>query len=107
MGLGFSMKGMARQGAPPAVLAELLDHTDLQHVMVYVNSGPEAVGRLDQALDHQLRPVVSRFLGRLVDSERNADRHEPSARVYGTVPTLVNLGGIGTCGSRTWCNLYP
>lgn len=94
---------MAEQGVPAAILADLLDHTDLQNVMVYVNSRAEAVDRLDGALERDAGPVFRRFMGTVVN------RHEgsPSNEVMGERRMRPSLGGIGRCGRSTFCNLYP
>jgi hypothetical protein len=98
---------MAEQGVPAALLADLLDHTDLQNVMVYVNLRSEAVERLDKALDRDAGPIIRRFAGRLVESESMATPSGASSRVYGQTRVLASLGGIGTCGRGALCNLYP
>jgi integrase len=98
---------MAEQGVPSALLADLLDHSNLQHVMVYVKARSAAVERLDKALERDAGPIFRRFAGRLVESEKTATPSDPAARVYGQARVLASLGGIGTCGRGTLCNLYP
>jgi integrase len=93
---------LVRQGAPASVLAELLDHSDLSCVLVYLNSGPDVIKRLDMALGHYLDPLVRRFMGQVVEVEDST-----KMPIFGDSPTLLNLGGLGKCNSTTWCDLNP
>ena len=54
---------LVQEGASPMELAEALDHTDLQHVMVYFNTRSDAVVRLDSVLTLPLTPVAQAFRG--------------------------------------------
>jgi integrase len=93
---------LVRQGAPASVLAELLDHSDLSCVLVYLNSGPGVIKRLDMALGHYLDPLVRRFMGQVVEVDNSTQ-----LPIFGDSPTLLNLGGLGKCNSTAWCDLNP
>ena len=88
----------ARQGHGAMVIAELLDHSDIQNVGVYTRDHPNFRRAIDDAVGKQLEPVAARFAGRVVDSEREArNGHKPAMRV-GTRTVKV-----GTCGSGGSC----
>ena len=88
----------ARLGYGALVIAELLDHSDLQNVFVYTRNHPNFRQKVDDAVGEQLAPVASAFLRRVVDCEADA-RHgsDPSMRI-GTREQKV-----GSCGSRGFC----
>ncbi len=94
----------ANQGTPASVLAELLDHTDLNSVGVYTRATSNSVRRLNQALgsNNQFTSLVDRFLGDIV--ERSEDE-APHKLINGATPTLKNLGGLGMCGADFLCKL--
>lgn len=98
---------LAAQGAPAKLIAELLDHSDLQHVMVYVETAGKMVGRLSAALDAQMRPIVDMFMGRIINTDSEAVPNDPRAQIPGRSFEGRQLGGIGVCGSGTLCKLMP
>lgn len=89
----------AREGYGELVIAELLDHSDTQHVKVYVENVPEHVDAINAAVAMQLAPMAQAFAGILVDRESAAVRgNELSSRVR------TNSGhGVGTCGHYGFC----
>jgi hypothetical protein len=98
---------LAAQGAPPKLIAELLDHSDLQHVMVYVKTAGNMAGRLSAALDAQMRPMVDMFMGRIIKIDEDAVANDPGAQIPGKTFRGIQLGGIGVCGSGSLCKLLP
>lgn len=93
---------LAAQGAPPAAIAEALDHTDLQNVMVYVNATGQLVDRLDVAIGPHLKPYMDAFI------------HAPSEpkQAFATPETVFHpkpgqFIGIGSCGLKDQCHLTP
>ncbi|HEY8315154.1 MAG TPA: hypothetical protein VIG51_13415 [Candidatus Baltobacteraceae bacterium] len=60
-----------QEGCPMEILKDLLDHSDLQNVMVYY-SGASMTERLDEALAVTVGPIVNRFMGRVVSGEIDA-----------------------------------
>ena len=88
----------AREGYGVMVIAELLDHSDVQNASVYTRDHPNARKWLDKAVGRQLAPLAHAFAGTVVDTELDARHgHDPTMRV-GTRDQKV-----GTCGSRGWC----
>ena len=97
---------LVQDGASPVILADALDHTDLQHVMVYYNARSDIVVKLDHALALKLAPVSQAFLGVVVRSERDAIRgNEPASRVRFFNPQKPELSSIGSCGTFGFCGL--
>lgn len=91
-----------QEGCPMDVLADLLDHTDLQNVVVYY-AGTSMMKRLDEALAVTLGPIVSRFMGRVVPGEHDASGTGGRIKAQ----PLGRIRDIGTCGSNTLCKLFP
>lgn len=94
---------MAREGASRERIAEVLDHTDLQNVNVYIESASFVVDQLGERFDQMFDPLLQRFRGKIVDS--NAQRAFPKVPpkvIPGDIVQLpaapLNVGGIGMCG---------
>ncbi|WP_210544977.1 tyrosine-type recombinase/integrase [Chromobacterium violaceum] len=97
---------LVQEGASPMELAEALDHTDLQQVMVYFNTRSDVVVRLDKALALQLAPVAQAFMGMLIPSESEAPRgNDPASRIKFLDRNDHQLKNIGNCGSFGFCGL--
>ena len=89
----------AEAGYPPVVIADLLDHTDLQHVGVYVETRPSIVDRMDAALHGLLEPLAGLFTGTVVKDETEAGVADAASRRI-----LADSGGnVGTCGGPRSC----
>lgn len=56
----------AIEKAGAAVIAELLDHSDMQNVLVYVKNSPELLEELDAELSDDLDPLAQAFRGEVV-----------------------------------------
>jgi integrase len=93
---------LAAQGVPPAMIAELLDHTDLQHVGVYVQSTELLSDRLDAKIGEQLMPYARRAFG-FVDGPKGSRLGVSQSSIAHPTKPL----GIGDCGSKSLCHLYP
>ncbi|MEQ7922491.1 site-specific integrase [Xanthomonas sp. WHRI 1810A] len=90
----------AREGMSKYVIAELLDHSDIQHVDVYTLNVPEHLKKIDEALGFQLAVYAQAFTGNLVGAELDALRgSDPSSRVK------HNRCAVGTCGSYSYCGM--
>lgn len=89
---------LARQGYGIAIVAEALDHSDLQSAGCYIRSLSDTVDRIDKAVAQRLAPLAQAFQGVLVVSEREAVRGgDPNSRITnGRV-------SVGTCGSYGFC----
>ncbi|NUB24266.1 tyrosine-type recombinase/integrase [Azospirillum brasilense] len=97
---------LVREGASPRVLADALDHTDLQHIRVYFDLKSDIVEKLDAAMALELGPVSQAFLGHIVRSESEAERgHRKSSRIYHADKQSRTLEPLGTCGSFSFCGL--
>lgn len=97
---------LVREGASPRVVAQLLDHTDLQNVGVYFDSRSDIVERLDAAAALELGPLAQAFLGKLVRTEQDAVRGDrPSSRIYHANTKEERVDVLGTCGSFSFCGL--
>jgi integrase len=107
---------MAREGASRARIAEVLDHTDLQNVNVYIEAASYVVDQLGERFDEVLDPLLQRFRGKIVDSaDRQALDNIPQKIIPADIVQLptapLNLGGIGMCGRDVHkdglCRLAP
>ena len=90
----------AREGYGPMVIAELLDHSDMQNVGVYVQNVPEHAAMLDQAVASQLVPLAQAFAGVIVSSKSEAVRGaDPDSDVRS-----ITGPSTGTCGCFGFCS---
>lgn len=91
---------LAREGKGEFVIAEALDHSDIQNAGVYVRNIPEIVERIDKAVALQLAPIAQAFQGVLVVSERDAKRgDDPNSRISNGAVNLGTCGSYGFCGA--------
>jgi len=97
---------LVREGASQRVVAEALDHTDLQHVQCYFDLKSDIVEKLDKAMALTLGPYAQAFLGHLVGSEAEAMRGgDRASRIYRHDRGSRALQPVGTCGSFSFCGL--
>ncbi len=94
----------AATGVPMVELAELLDHEDLQHVMVYYKLGLEFCEKLDQVIGEQFKDILSYFQGQ-IGLKGLIDKSLPQT-VFGP-DRLRQLVGIGLCAKGAPCDLTP
>lgn len=94
----------AQEGKPPAVIADLLDHSDTRNIMVYVEARMDMLRRLDQKMALYMAPLAQRFAGQVVrrgrDAENGITRH-----VLGVIQEGEASEDIGGCGKHTVCGL--
>ncbi len=57
---------MAREGAAPAQIAAVLDHTDLQNVNMYVEASSYVVDQVGKRFDSMFEPIARTFLGKIM-----------------------------------------
>ncbi|CAM5286816.1 hypothetical protein AFAE65S_00135 [Alcaligenes phenolicus] len=90
---------LRREGFSAFVIAELLDHSDVQNVAVYTqNTAREAVV-INELIGPKLAPFAQACLGTLVPSEREAIRgDDPHSRI----PNHLH-NPVGTCGNYGFC----
>ena len=102
----FATKLVA-SGASPQEVADALDHSSTAHIMVYFNSRSDVVQRLDKAVGMALAPIAQAFMGKVIRSEAEDDRHgDKASRIRHASPTLNSLETVGSCGSFGFCGLY-
>lgn len=87
------------EGYAPIVVAEMLDHADLQNVAVYVENRSSIVDRIDAVLAEKLGPIARLFLGKIINREAEAGVDDPVARRVGTGHARL----VGTCGGPSGC----
>jgi integrase len=94
---------LAREGASRQKIAEVLDHTDLQNVEVYIEASSYLAQQIGSRMDAVYAPLVRRFRGQVV--ERDAPqpfagiaRKVVPGRVTHLPPLILDVGGIGACG---------
>lgn len=91
----------SREGHGPLVIAEILDHNDVQHVGVYTRTHSNFRQKIDEAVGRQLAPLAAAYMGNVVDGEECA-RHgdDPSMRVGSRETKVGNCGSLGFCGAQ-------
>ncbi|WP_047337940.1 site-specific integrase [Pseudomonas protegens] len=91
---------LAGEGKGVYVIAEALDHSDIQNAGVYVKNLPDIVERIDKAVAMQLAPYAQIFRGVVIPSEKQALRgNDPSSRISNGNGNLGNCGSHGFCGA--------
>lgn len=89
----------SRRGIQGIVLAEALDHSDKQHVGVYVENTVETAEAIDEVMSPFLVHLGQAFQGDLVDSERDAIRGaDPRSRIRNN-----RENPVGSCGTSSFC----
>lgn len=92
---------LAREGKGEYLIAEALDHSDIQNTGVYVKNIPDIVERIDKAVALQLAPLAQAFQGVVVVGEASARRgKDPRSRVYSP------SGHVGSCGTYGFCGAF-
>lgn len=91
---------LAREGRREYVIAEALDHSDTQHVGVYVKNIPDIVKHINKAVALRLGPIAQAFQGVLIASERDAIRgNDPASRITNGAQAVGTCGSYGFCGA--------
>ena len=91
----------AEEGLGEYVIAELLDHTDVQQVAVYVMATQKIVDRIEKAVAMQLAPLAQAFAGVLISSESEAVRgDDPKSRIR----DRDTMACVGNCGRHSFCS---
>ncbi len=93
---------MVRQGTTARDLAELLDHTDTQHVQVYYKADSRFVERLDETVARHLGPTIRAFMGEIVARPRLTIDLIP----FRELPALGQCGASFSCGLSAPKNCY-
>jgi len=91
-------------GTPAMLLMELLDHDDMQHVMIYYKLGANFANKIDKVYREQFGTIFDFFKGKITLQElSDANKNE---QVFGPAG-LRRLVGIGFCGKDKLCRLAP
>lgn len=93
-------------GKDKFTVAEMLDHSDTQHVEVYFEAAPALVQRLDRHLAMELAPLAQAFAGVIIGTEWDAQGgDDPSRRIYDRSLQDNSSGRLGNCGQMSFCGL--
>ena len=94
-------------GATVYVIAELLDHSDIQNAKVYTEGGPDIVERLNRTMALQLAPIAQAFAEKLVRSgDPDAQAGGAAKRIHDrALPEGKGNAALGTCGLNSFCSL--
>lgn len=95
----------ASEGHGELIIAEILDHKDIQNVGVYVASTPEIIKRIDKAMALHMAPIAQAFAGILLLDKSKATRaDDPRSDIID--PGIDNeCRAMGKCGSFSFCGL--
>jgi hypothetical protein len=98
---------LVQEGASPLEVADALDHSSTDYVMVYFNTRSDVVRWLDKSFALTLAPHAQAFMGVIVGSEKKATRGEdPASRLYHADPKKLLREPVGNCGSFNFCGLF-
>jgi len=90
---------LGRKGVGPLIIAEALDHSSTQNVMVYTENTADTATYIDKAIGEQLAPFAKAFKGEIIENITEAERgDDPSARI----PNKDN-DVVGACGTNDFC----
>lgn len=101
------MTNAADEGASEEHLAILADHSDLQNIQVYLDRSPLFLLRIRDKVDAIYDPMVRRFKGTFTTTEEAARAGAPVIPGNAAHLPLLDVGGIGVCGSKKVCRLLP
>ena len=98
----FCTKLIAK-GTPLKVVAELMDHSDLQQLEVYYRHTHHVARKLNDVLKAEAAEILDVFHGKVVTPEQVSQQGQ---HIF--APTKdQSLHLIGSCGSATPCSLNP
>jgi len=90
---------LRREGFGAFVIAELLDHGDVQNVGIYTENTAQDAVVINEFVGSKLAPFAQACMGTLVRSERDAIRgDDPNSRVANN-----KQNATGTCGNYGFC----
>lgn len=85
-------------------LAEILDHSDLQHVQVYFDLASGIVEHIDKALVDFFARFLKYFRGRIIRVGEEAVNSGDASKI---IPCMDVGEDVGVCGENDLCGLYP
>lgn len=93
----------AAEGHPAQVIADLMDHSWVDSSLVYIETRPDMIERIDKALALQIAPLAQAFAGTLV--ERPHPDSDTSAGKIVYIATRETFKQTGKCGKFDFCGL--
>lgn len=94
----------AEEGVPVAIIADLLDHTDINHAIVYVQARARHADRLSEMMGAPMLSLAQHFTGMLIKNELEATRgKDSSSRI---IDLRIDNSGqpVGSCGQYSHCD---
>lgn len=92
----------AAEGLPATVIADLMDHSSLSSSLIYIETRPEIMERIDKAMALKVAPLAQAFSGTLV--ARPVSDVSDHGRVI-HIDTTERLEAVGGCGKFDFCGL--
>jgi len=92
----------AKEGHGALVIAELLDHSDIQNVSVYVAATPAIIDRIDRAMAMQMAPLAQAFAGKVAARPLGLEASDHSRHIRAPGVT-GDMAAIASCGSHSSC----
>jgi hypothetical protein len=90
---------LGQKGISALIIAEALDHSSTQNVMVYTENTADTVTYIDKAIGKQLAPFAKAFKGEIIEIITDGERgDDPTARI----PNKDNEV-VGACGTNDFC----
>jgi hypothetical protein len=93
----------AIEGSGTLTIATLLDHSDTQHVGVYVANVPEFAIEISKVMNQPLARYAAAFMGKIVKGENEANKENAGAT---RIPLREKDCDVGSCGSNAFCQDY-
>lgn len=98
---------LVQDGASIHDVADALDHSSIDHVMIYFNNRSDVVRNLDRAISALLAPVAQAFMGKIIRGESQATRAgDPASRIRHRDAKTRKFEGLGSCGELGVCGLF-
>lgn len=91
------------KGTPLKIVAELMDHTDLQQLEVYYRHTHHVANKLNEVLKSEASEVIDAFKGKVIKPEQASQAGQQIFAPSGT----QQLHLIGSCSSKSPCPLNP
>lgn len=93
----------AEEGLSDLVIAEMLDHSDTNHVHIYKAFTSTILERIDRAMAVSMAPLAQAFKGKIIKSESEASRsNDISSRIV-DLRIDQSGAGVGNCGQHSFC----
>lgn len=90
-------------GVPLKVVAEIMDHSDLQQLQVYFRQTHEIAAKINHVFLEEFNDVLDAFKGKIISK---GEESYPGQQIFAETINS-KLYEIGSCGSGNLCNLNP